>query len=125
MKAEEEIEMMSMAYGKVSLPFITEAKKIKKSGKIFQWILQLNLLQSLLNCSRRTALSSNLMQKASRRTLIHFFLREIVAQFPNFHIICEYHMALVNEAKKRRLNGKCDSTNCHRGLRNLPHVVVK
>ena len=62
--------------------------------------------------------------EASRRTLIDLFLREVVAQFTDFIIICEYHMTLVNEVKKRRLNGNCDYTICHRGHRNLPHLVA-
>lgn len=52
------------------------------------------------------------------------FLREIVSQFPAFQVICEYHMTLVNKVKKRRLNGRCDYTICHRGHRNLPHLVA-
>ena len=36
------------------------------------------------------------------RTLIDLYLREAVAQIPDFVIICEYHMTFVNEAKKRR-----------------------
>ncbi|KAK6094104.1 hypothetical protein MT418_005919 [Batrachochytrium dendrobatidis] len=33
-------------------------------------------------------------------------------------------MTLVNKVKKRRLNGNCDYTICHRGLRKLPHLVA-
>ena len=33
-------------------------------------------------------------------------------------------MTLVNEVKKRRLNGNWDYTICHRGLRKLPHLVT-
>jgi hypothetical protein len=52
------------------------------------------------------------------------FLREIVSEFPAFQIICEYNMTLDNIAKKRRLNGFCDYTICHRGYRDRPHLVA-
>jgi len=62
--------------------------------------------------------------EASRRTLIDLFLREVVSQFPDFMIICEYHMTLLNKKKRKRLNGNCDYTICHRGHRNLPHLIA-
>jgi hypothetical protein len=39
-------------------------------------------------------------------------------------VVCEYHMKVVNESKRRRLNGSCDYTICHRGHRQLPHLVA-
>ncbi len=62
--------------------------------------------------------------ETGRRTVIDLFLREIVSLFPPLMVVCEYHMKLQNDAKRRKLNGFCDYSICHRGHRNLPHLVA-
>lgn len=62
--------------------------------------------------------------EAGKGVVIDMFLREIVAMFPNFIVVCEFPMKLVNETKRKKLNGHCDYTICHRGFSNLPHLVV-
>ena len=39
-------------------------------------------------------------------------------------VVCEHHMKLQNDAKRRKLNGFCDYSICHRGHINLPHLVA-
>ena len=126
-KVEEEKEVLSMAYGKASMSFITEATGIQEDEQVWEDIpidTTVEPAQEFVELFKKNCLVFEFNAEASRRTLIDLFLREIVSQFPKFQIICEYPMTLVNEAKKRRLNGKCDYTICHRDLRKLPHLVA-
>jgi hypothetical protein len=119
--------LVSMAYGKADMPFISESTEVEEVQEVWE---NIPVDQSIVPCAEFVELFKkncsvfDFENEASRRTVIDLFLREIVSQFPAFQIICEYHMTLVNEVKKRRLNGRCDYTICHRGFRNLPHLVA-
>ncbi|KAI8893338.1 hypothetical protein BC833DRAFT_608690 [Globomyces pollinis-pini] len=120
-------EMVSMTYGKASMPFISEATGIEDNHHSWENIpvdTTVEVSSEFVELFKKNYSVFEFWGKASRKILIEMFLREVVAQFPDFIIVYDNHMTLVNEAKKRRLNGKCDYTICHRGLRNLPHLVV-
>ena len=120
-------EMVSMSYGKATMPFISEATGVQDENQIWENIpvdTTVEASAEFVELFKKNCSVFEFGAEASRRTLIDLFLREVVAQFPDFIIICEYHMILVNEVKKRRLNGNCDYTICHRGLRKLPHLVA-
>ena len=120
-------EMVSMSYGKATMPFISEATGVEDENQIWENIpvdTTVEASAEFVELFKKNCSVFEFGAEASRRTLIDLFLREVVAQFPDFIIICEYHMILVNEVKKRRLNGNCDYTICHRGFRNLPHLVA-
>lgn len=120
-------EIISMSYGKATMPFISQATGVKDDIQVWENIpidITVEPSQEFVDLFKKNCSVFEFGAEASRRTLIDLFLREVVSQFPQFNIICEYHMTLVNEAKKRRLNGKCDYTICHRGHRNLPHLVA-
>ena len=120
-------EMVSMSYGKATMPFISEATGVEDENQVWENIpvdTTVEASPEFVELFKKNCSVFEFGAEASRRTLIDLFLREVVAQFPDFIIICEYHMTLVNEVKKRRLNGNCDYTICHRGLRNLPHLVA-
>jgi len=120
-------EMISMSYGKATMPFISEATGVEDENQVWENIpvdTTVEASPEFVELFKKNCSVFEFGAEASRRTLIDLFLREVVAQFPNFIIICEYHMTLVNEVKKRRLNGNCDYTICHRGLRKLPHLVA-
>ncbi|KAI8903404.1 hypothetical protein EDD86DRAFT_99118 [Gorgonomyces haynaldii] len=125
--AVKETEMVSMSYGKATMHFISEATGVEYENQVWENIPVDNTIepaQEFVELFKKNCSVFEFGAEASRRTLIDLFLREVVAQFPDFMIICEYHMTLVNKEKKRRLNGNCDYTICHRGLRNLPHLVA-
>ena len=119
--------LVSMAYGKADMPFISESTEIQEKQEVWE---NIPVDESLAPCTEfvdlfiKNCSVFEFETEASRRTVIDLFLREIVSQFPIFQVICEYHMTLVNEVKKRRLNGRCDYTICHRGFRLLPHLVA-
>ena len=116
-----------MSYGKATMPFISEATGVEDENQVWENIpvdTTVEASPEFVELFKKNCSVFEFGAEASRRTLIDLFLREVVAQFPDFIIICEYHMTLVNEVKKRRLNGNCDYTICHRGLRNLPHLVA-
>ena len=120
-------EMVSMSYGKAKMSFISETTGVEDGNQVWENIpvdTTVNASPEFVELFKKNCSVFEFGAEASRRTLIDLFLREVVAQFPNFIIICEYHMTLVNEVKKRRLNGNCDYTICHRGHRNLPHLVA-
>jgi len=120
-------EMVSMSYGKATMPFISEATGVEDENQVWENIpvdTTVEASPEFVELFKKNCSVFEFGAEASRRTLIDLFLREVVAQFPDFIIICEYHMTLVNEVKKRRLNGNCDYTICHRGLRKLPHLVA-
>jgi hypothetical protein len=120
-------EIISMTYGKATMKFISETTGIKDDDQVWENIpidATVEPSQEFVELFKKNCSVFEFGAEASRRTIIDLFLREVVSQFPHFNIICEYHMTLVNEAKKRRLNGKCDYTICHRGHRNLPHLVA-
>ena len=119
--------MVSMSYGKATMPFISEATGVEDENQVWENIpvdTTVEASPEFVELFKKNCSVFEFGAEASRRILIDLFLREVVAQFPDFIIICEYHMTLVNEVKKRRLNGNCDYTICHRGLRNLPHLVA-
>ena len=119
--------LVSMAYGKADMPFISESTEVQENQEVWE---NIPVDESIVPCAEFVELFKKncsvfeFETEASRRTVIDLFLREIVSQFPTFQVICEYHMTLVNEVKKRRLNGRCDYTICHRGFRHLPHLVA-
>lgn len=119
--------LVSMAYGKADMPFISESTEVQEDQEVWE---NIPVDESIVPCAEFVELFKKncsvfeFESEASRRTVIDLFLREIVSQFPAFQVICEYHMTLVNEVKKRRLNGRCDYTICHRGFRHLPHLVA-
>ena len=120
-------EMVSMSYGTATMSFISEATGIEDDIQVWENIpidVKIEASQAFVELFKKNCSVFEFGAEASRRTLIDLFLREIVAEFTDFIIICEYHMTLVNETKKRKLNGNCDYTICHRGLRNLPHLVA-
>jgi hypothetical protein len=120
-------EMVSMSYGKATMPFISEATGVEDENQVWENIpvdTTVEASAEFVKLFKKNCSVFEFGAEASRRTLIDLFLREVVAQFPDFIIICEYHMTLVNESKRRRLNGNCDYTICHRGLRKLPHLVA-
>jgi hypothetical protein len=120
-------QMISMTYGKATMTFISEATGIEDDNQVWENIpIDTTVEPSLefVELFKKNCSVFEFGAEASRRTIIDLFLREVVSQFSDFNIICEYHMTLVNEAKKRRLNGNCDYTICHRGHRNLPHLVA-
>jgi hypothetical protein len=120
-------EMVSMSYGKATMSFISEATGVEDENQVWENIpvdTTVEASSEFVELFKKNCSVFEFGAEASRRTLIDLFLREVVAQFPDFVIICEYHMTLVNEAKRRRLNGNCDYTICHRGLRKLPHLVA-
>lgn len=119
-------EMVSMSYGKATMPFISEATGVEDDNQVWENIpvdTTVEASPEFVELFKKNCSVFEFGTEASRRTLIDLFLREVVAQFPDFIIICDYPMTL-NEAKKRRLNGNCDYTLCHRGHRNLPHLVA-
>jgi hypothetical protein len=125
--AQIQKEMVSMSYGTATMSFISEATGVEDGIQVWENIpinVNIEASQAFVELFKKNCSVFEFGAEASRRTLIDLFLREIVAEFPDFIIICEYHMTLVNETKKRKLNGNCDYTICHRGLRNLPHLVA-
>ena len=120
-------EVVSMAYGKADISFISEATGIQEDTQVWEEIpIDGSVVPSdeFVELFKKNCSVFEFEAEASRRTVIDLFLREIVSLFPAFQVICEYHMTLVNQQKRRRLNGKCDYTICHRGHRNLPHLVA-
>jgi hypothetical protein len=118
--AVEEL-VVSMSYGTANMPFISEATGVEDYEQVWENIpVDHSIFVELFkkNCSVFE------FGAEARRTLIDLFLREVVSHFPDFMIICEYHMTLLNEMKRKRLNGNCDYTICHRGHRNLPHLIA-
>ena len=119
--------LVSMAYGKADMPFISESTEVQEDQEVWE---NIPVDESIAPCAefvdlfKKNCSVFEFETEASRRTVIDLFLREIVSQFPAFEVICEYHMTHVNEVKKRRLNGRCDYTICHRGYRHLPHLVA-
>ncbi|KAJ3112491.1 hypothetical protein HDU96_004508 [Phlyctochytrium bullatum] len=117
----------SLAYGKADMVFISETTEVQTNQEVWE---NMPVDESIAPCAEFVELfkkNTSVFEfetEASRRTVIDLFLREIVSKFPAFQIVCEYHMTVVNSAKKRRLNGYCDYTICHRGLRHLPHLVA-
>ena len=119
--------LVSMAYGKAPMSFITEATGIQDENQVWENIPVDTTVEpspEFVELFKKNCSVFDFGPEASRRTLIDLFLREVVSQFPDFVVVCEYRMSLVNEIKKRRLNGNCDYTICHRGLRNQPLLVA-
>jgi hypothetical protein len=118
---------ISMSYGKAKMPFISEATGVKVDNQVWENIpvdTTVEASPEFVELFKKNCAVFEFETEASRRTLIDLFLREVVAEFPDFIINCEYHMTLENKIKKRRLNGNSDYTICHRGFRNLPHLVA-
>lgn len=119
--------LVTMAYGKANMQFISESTEVQEDQQVWE---NIPVDESIVPCAEFVKLFKKncsvfeFETEASRRTVIDLFLREIVSQFPTFQVICEYHMTLLNEVKKTRLNGRCDYTICHRGFRHLPHLVA-
>lgn len=117
-----------MAYGKADIHFIAQATGIEDADAAVWDNIPFD--ESLVPPQRFIDLfiqNSSVFEfrlEAGKRIVIDLFLREIVSLFPNMIVVCEYAMKLVNDAKKRKLNGKCDYTICHRGFSNLPHLVA-
>jgi hypothetical protein len=120
-------QIVSMSYGKADMEFIHEATGIQKDQEVWENIPideNLNPSETFVNLFKQNCKVFEFNVEASRRIVIDLFLREIVSEFPPLMVVCEYHMTQVNESKRRRLNGNCDYTICHRGLRNRPHLVA-
>ncbi|KAJ3343286.1 tRNA methyltransferase, has a role in tRNA modification [Kappamyces sp. JEL0680] len=116
-----------MAYRKADMPFIHEATEVEEVQQVWEHIPfdeTIQATEELVDLFKKNCSVFEFGAEASRRTVIDLFLREVVSQFPELMIICEYHMTLLNKAKRRRLNGSCDYTIVHRGHRNLPHLVA-
>jgi hypothetical protein len=117
----------SMAYGKAKMLFISECTEVEENQEVWE---NIPVDESISPCAELVELFKKNCSvfafdtEASRRTVIDLFLREIVSQFPAFQVNCEYNMTLTNNFKKKRLNGQCDYTICHRGRPNDPHLVV-
>ncbi len=124
--AVEEL-VVSMSYGTANMPFISEATGVEDYEQVWENIpIDHSIVPSeeFVELFKKNCSVFEFGAEASRRTLIDLFLREVVSQFPDFMIICEYHMTLLNKKKMKRLNGNCDYTICHRGHRNLPHLIA-
>ena len=125
--AAKNVDMLSMVYGKASMQFITEATGVESFGYFWKNIPVDKCIEAspeFVELFKKHCSVIDSLANKSRRTTIELFLREIVAQFPDFIIFYDYRMTLENEAKKRRLNGNCDYTICHRGQRCSPHLVI-
>ena len=121
------LEFVSMAYGKADMPFIVETTGIQEEEQVWENIPVddgIKPSEEFVELFKKNCSVFEFNLEASRRTVIDLFLREVVSQFSEFVVICEYRMTLVNDTKRRRLNGQCDYTICHRGLRKLPHLVA-
>lgn len=119
--------VLSKSYGKADMAFIHEATDIVEDLDVWEHIPVDETVypsSDFVELFKKNCSVFEFEAEASRRTVIDLFLREIVSMFPSLMIVCEYHMTLVNESKRRRLNGKCDYTLCHRGHRTLPHLVA-
>ena len=124
--AVEEL-VVSMSYGTANMPFISEATGVEDYEQVWENIPVDDSIvpsEEFVELFKKNCSVFEFGAEASRRTLIDLFLREVVSQFPDFMIICEYHMTLLNKKKRKRLNGNCDYTICHRGHRNLPHLIA-
>jgi hypothetical protein len=116
-----------MAFGKADMPFIAEATEIDETQVVWE---EINFDETVTPSPEFTDLYKkncsvfDFIGETGRRTIIDLFLREIVSNFPPLIIVCEYNMKHENKTKRRRLNGFCDYTVCHRGHRNLPHLVA-
>jgi hypothetical protein len=122
-----EKEIVSMFYEKATIPFINEATGVEDEIQLWENIpvdTTVEPSQKFVELFKKSCYVFEFGTDASRRIMIDLFLQEVVAQFPDFVIICDYNMTLVNETKRRRLSGKCDYTICHRGHRNFPHLVA-
>jgi hypothetical protein len=120
-------ETISMTYGKATMTFISEATGIEDDNQVWENIPvdhSIEPSEEFVDLFKKNCSVFEFGAEASRRTLIDLFLREVVSNFPDFMIICEYHMTLLNKKKRKRLNGNCDYTICHRGHRNLPHLIA-
>lgn len=120
---------VSMTYGRAEMSFISETTEVQEVPTVWQNILSfaddsVAPSEEFIELFRKNCSVFESAFEASRRTVIDLFLREIVSQFPEFQVICEYDMMQVNEAKRRRLIGRCDYVICHRGSRNLPLLIV-
>jgi hypothetical protein len=116
-----------MSYGKADMKFIQETTGISEDIQVWEDIPLNDKIQpseEFIALYTKNSAVFDFIQEAGRRTIIDLFLREVVSLFPPFMVVCEYHMKLINEAKRRRLNGSCDYTICHRGHRQLPHLVA-
>ena len=97
-------EMVSMSYGKATMPFISEATGVEDENKVWENIpvdTTVEATPEFVELFKKNCSVFEFGAEASRRTLIDLFLREIVSQFPDFIVVCEYHMTLVNQVKKR------------------------
>ena len=118
---------LSMAYGKATMSFIHEATGVKDDIETWENIpidSTIEPSQEFVELFKKNCSVFEFASEASRRIVIDLFIREVVAQFPAFVIVCEYYMTLVNEKKSRGLKGWCDYTICHRGLRTQPHLIA-
>jgi hypothetical protein len=116
-----------MAYGKADMKFIQETTGISEDIQVWEDIPLDDCIrpsEDFIALYKKNSSVFDFIQEAGRRTIIDLFLREIVSLFPPLMVVCEYHMKLTNESKRRRLNGSCDYTICHRGHRQLPHLVA-
>jgi hypothetical protein len=116
-----------MAYGQADMQFIHETTDVAEDIEVWDNIPLDDTIvptDEFMSLYEKNCKVFELGQEAGRRTVIDLFLREVVSLFSQLMIVCEYHMTLINNTKKRRLNGKCDYTICHRGFRKLPHLVA-
>jgi hypothetical protein len=121
------VEIKSMAYGQADMVFIQETTGISEDIQVWEDIpLDDNVRPSeaFIALYKQNSSVFDFIQEAGRRTIIDLFLRDVVSLFPPLMVTREYRMKLTNEAKRRRLNGSCDYTICHRGHRQLPHLIV-
>jgi hypothetical protein len=121
------VEIKSMAYGQADMVFIQETTGISEDIQVWEDIpLDDNVRPSeaFIALYKQNSSVFDFIQEAGRRTIIDLFLRDVVSLFPPLMVTREYRMKLTNEAKRRRLNGSCDYTICHRGHRKLPHLIV-
>jgi len=116
-----------MAYGKADMKFIQETTGISEDIQVWEdipWDCNITPSEEFIALYKKNCSVFDFIQEAGRRTIIDLFLREVVSLFQPLMVVCEYNMKLVNESKRRRLNGSCDYTICHRGHRQLPHLVA-
>ena len=120
-------EMKYMTFGEATMPFISETTDVKEKDEVWKNIpidTKINPSEEFIELFKKNCSVFQIGSEASRRTVIDLFLREVVFQFPDFMIICEYNMAVVNETKRRKLNGQCDYSICHRLEKDYPHLIA-
>lgn len=109
------------------MQYIAETTEIDEDVRVWESIPldeTVSPSDDFINLFQKNSTVFDFIGETGRRTVIDLFLREVVSIFPPLMIVCEYHMKLQNDSKRRKLNGFCDYTVCHRGHRNLPHLVA-